>query len=90
MVLEDWVRLVYIYYIKKGRYWFTLEDFAEWVWKNGGKRISIYTIEENLEKMVEKGFLRKVYARYRNEWGLPIKRRRYMIVLRRVKEVVSR
>ena len=90
MVLEDWVRLVYIFYIREKRYWFTLEDFAEFIWRNNGKRISIYTIEENLEKMTRRGFLRKLYVRYVNEYGLPVKRRRYMIILNKVKEVATR
>lgn len=90
MVLEDWVRLVYIFYMREKRYWFTLEDFAEFIWRNNGKRISIYTIEENLEKMTRRGFLRKLYVRYVNEYGLPVKRRRYMIILNKVKEVATR
>ena len=90
MVLEDWVRLVWIYYIKEKQYWFTLEDFAAWIWKNSRKtntRISIHTIEKNLEKMVTKGYLKKVYSRWRNEWGLPVKRRRYIIIIPKVKQI---
>lgn len=67
-----------------------MEDFAEFIWRNNGKRISIYTIEENLEKMTRRGFLRKLYVRYVNEYGLPVKRRRYMIILNKVKEVATR
>ena len=90
MVLEDWVRLVYIFYLKEKRYWFTLEDFIYFIWKHQGRKISVKTIESNLEKMVRKGYLRKVYAKWVNEWGLPVKRRRYMIILSRVKEVINK
>ena len=90
MVLEDWVRLVYVFYIKEKRYWFTLEDFAYFVWSYQRRRVSVRTIENNLEKMARKGYIKKVYARWVNEWGLPVKRKRYMIILSRVKEVATR
>lgn len=89
MVLEDWIRLVYIYYIREKRYWFTLEDFALFIWKNSSTRISIKTIEQNLEKMVRKGYLQKLYAKYVNKYGLPVKRKRYVMNLKKIKEVVK-
>ena len=87
MVLEDWARLVYIFYLREKHYWFTLEQFAQFIWRHSGL-VSIKTIEYNLEKMVRKGYLRKYYVKYVNEYGLPVKRKRYMIMLNKLKEVV--